>query len=224
MKILLVEDNKDIAEIIFDHFEASGCVLDYAANGNQGLFLANSGSYDCIILDIMLPGIDGITLCQQLRDEGNNTPIIMLTARDTGTDMLAGFKHGADDYVVKPFDLDILQARIHAVTRRSGGLAFQKHYQCGPLRIDVQAHQVFREQTLLKLNPTCYEILLLLAKKHPQPVSREEIERTLWQDEPPQQDILRKHIYQLRKIVDAPHNRSIIKTLPKVGYAIEYST
>ena len=109
MKLLLIEDNKDIAEVIFEYFEQAGAVLDYAANGNQGLELALHESYDCIITDVMLPGKDGLSICAELREQGVNTPIIMLTARDTREDMLLGFHNGADDYVVKPFELELLE-------------------------------------------------------------------------------------------------------------------
>ena len=100
MKILLVEDCQSVAEVIFDYFEDSDFALDYAATGTLGLSLAQAQKFDCIILDIMLPGLDGISICNQLRAEGNNTPIIMLTARDTHTDMLLGLRQGADDYIV----------------------------------------------------------------------------------------------------------------------------
>lgn len=221
MKLLLVEDNKDIAELIFDYFEGNGATLDYAANGNQGLALASQGSYDCIILDIMLPGIDGLSICQMLREQGNNAPIIMLTARDTNEDILHGFHGGADDYVVKPFELEVLEARIAALVRRFGGIGFQKQHQCGPIRIDVQTRQVFRDHTQLRLNPTCYALLLLLVQHHPTPISREQIEYHIWDDDPPDEDVLRKHIYQLRQIVDKPFAQPLIKTLPKVGYVLE---
>lgn len=224
MKLLLVEDNKDIADVIFDYFESAGMTMDYAANGMQGLSLASSENYDCIILDIMLPGIDGLSVCKQLREEGRDTPIIMLTARDTNEDTLMGFQHGADDYVIKPFELEVLEARIRAVLRRTSGTGFKKEVLCGPLRIDVQARQAYRENVLLKLNPTCYSILVLLARQSPNPVAREDIERHLWGDEPPEEDVLRKHIYHLRKVVDKPFASELITTIPKVGYSIGKQT
>lgn len=221
MKLLLVEDNQDIAELIFDYFEGDGVALDYAATGNQGAYLASTECYDCIILDLMLPGVDGMTICRKLREEGNNTPIVILTARDTNEDLLNGLRDGADDYVVKPFELEVLEARIQAVLRRAGGIGFSKQYICGPLKIDVQTRQVYRDDTLLRLNPTCYSILLLLAQNYPSPTSRQEIERHIWQDDPPDEDILRKHMYQLRKVVDKPFEKTIVKTLPKIGYTLE---
>lgn len=224
MKLLLVEDSKDIADVIFEYFERTGATMDYAANGNQGAVLAEKGSYDCIILDIMLPGMDGLSICQHLREQGNNTPIIILTARDTNEDILSGFNDGADDYVVKPFELEVLEARINAIIRRTAGIGFQKEYICGPLRINVNTRQIFRGNTLLRLNPTCYAILQLLTQKHPLHTTREEIERHIWNDEPPDEDVLRKHIYQLRKVVDKPFEQSIIKTLPKIGYVINFDS
>lgn len=220
MKLLLVEDNKDIAELIFDFFENVGVAMDYASNGIQGLNLASSEDYDCIILDIMLPGLDGLSVCQELREQGNDTPVIMLTARDTNDDTLEGFQHGADDYVIKPFELEVLQARIQAVIRRCSGAGFKKEIVCGSLHIDVQTRAASWDGKPLKLNPTCYAILLLLARSYPNPVQRNDIERHLWGDEPPEEDVLRKHIYHLRKVLDKPFAQELITTIPKVGYAL----
>lgn len=223
MKILLVEDNRDIADVIFDYFDRPDYILDYAATGTHAEKLTREESYDCIILDIMLPGVDGISLCQQLRKDFINTPVIMLTARDTNEDILQGLNCGADDYVVKPFELEVLEARINAVVRRFDKIGFQKELACGPLKIDVNARRVSRQSCDLRLNPTCYAILLLLAKNSPNPVSREDIERQIWDDDPPEEDVLRKHIYQLRTVVDKPFQQQIIKTFPKIGYAIEFA-
>lgn len=224
MKLLLIEDNNDIAELIFDYFEQLKYELDYASNGVQGLQLATQHQYDCVILDIMLPGIDGIELCEQLRCDGNNTPIIMLTARDSQQDVLRGFNGGADDYVVKPFELEVLEARIKALFRRSEGIGFQKEIVCGEININLVTRTAFRNSTALKLNPTCYSILLFLAKNHPQPSTKQELERHLWGEELPDQDVLRKHIYQLRTIVDKPFLTKVIKTIPKIGYSIDCKT
>ena len=220
MKILLVEDCQSVAEVIFDYFEESDFELDYAATGTLGLSLAQSQKFDCIILDIMLPGIDGISLCQKLRAEGNDTPVIMLTARDTNSDMLLGLREGADDYIVKPFNLELLEARIHSVTRRHSGTGFVTKMTFGPVNIDVNSHQVWRDNTEIKLTPTCFKILKILVKNSPNVVSRQEIEYALWGDDLPDQDVLRKHIYQLRNKVDKPFTEDIIETVPKLGYRL----
>ncbi len=220
MKVLLVEDCQSVAEVIFDYFEDSDIELDYAATGTLGLSLAQSQKFDCIILDIMLPGIDGISLCQQLRAEGNNTPIIMLTARDTNSDMLLGLRQGADDYIVKPFNLELLEARIHSVIRRNSGTGFVTQLNCGPITLDINTHQVWRGKQEIKLTPICFKILNVLVKKSPSVVSRQEIEDVLWPDDLPDQDILRKHVYQLRNKVDKPFKENIIETVPKLGYRL----
>ncbi|MCP4320730.1 MAG: response regulator transcription factor [Alteromonadales bacterium] len=220
MKVLLVEDCQSVAEVIFDYFEGSDIELDYAATGTLGLSLAQSQKFDCIILDIMLPGIDGLSLCQQLRAEGNNTPIIMLTARDTNSDMLLGLRQGADDYIVKPFNLELLEARIHSVIRRNSGTGFVTQLNCGPITLDINTHQVWRGKQEIKLTPICFKILNVLVKKSPNVVSRQEIEDVLWPDDLPGQDILRKHVYQLRNKVDKPFKENIIETVPKLGYRL----
>lgn len=220
MKLLLVEDNQQVAEVIFEYFEEPTYDLDYAATGTLGLQLASENSYQCIILDIMLPGIDGLTLCKSLRDHGVSTPIIMLTARDTNQDMLRGLSIGADDYILKPFDLELLEARIHAVVRRSDGSGFKSSITVGDLFIDLRTRTVTRENKLIKLNPSGFKILKLLCQRAPNTVSREEIERVLWPDNTPDQDLLRKHIYQLRTKIDKPFHDEIIVTVPKLGYKI----
>jgi len=226
VKILLVEDSKAVSEVVYDYFEAvefDGVAydLDYAPTGNLGFQLAQENRYDCIILDIMLPGMDGISVCKELRALGNDTPIIMLTARDTNQDMLTGLKIGADDYVVKPFDLELLEARIAAVIRRTKGTGFKTNLTVGDLKMDLSSHQVTRSKQSIKLNPSNFKILKLLMQKHPVIASREEIEYLLWPNEQPDQDILRKHIYQLRSKIDKPFEHEILKTVPKIGYKLE---
>lgn len=135
-RVLLVEDNREIAGMLFDYFECAGMQLDYADNGELGLKLALSNSFDIILLDLMLPRMDGLTLCNKLRDAGNNTPVLMLTALDSRDDMLKGFAHGADDYLTKPFDLDILEARMTALIKRYRGTVASSQLQYGEVTID----------------------------------------------------------------------------------------
>lgn len=220
MKLLLVEDSKEVAEIIYDYFE--GEQLDYAATGTQGLSLASSNQYDCIILDIMLPGLDGLSVCQQLREQGVLTPIIMLTARDTNQDMLSGLTIGADDYIVKPFDLELLEARIEAVLRRTNRSAFKQSITIGELSLNLTNHQVTRQGKPIQLNPSCFKILKVMMQKHPDIATRDDITNTLWSDDLPDNDVLRKHIYLLRTKVDKGYDFDMIKTIPKVGYKIDH--
>ena len=219
--VLVVEDNKQVSEVIFEYFEALNYQLDYAATGTLGLNLARKHKFDLIILDVMLPGIDGIAICQTLRAEGNHTPIIMLTARDTNQDILLGLSIGADDYVVKPFDLTLLEARINAVMRRTKTpITQQNELIVGPLKLKTNEHLVFRNEQQVKLNPSCYKILHRLMEQHPNVVSKADIENTLWPDDLPDQDILRKHIYQLRSKIDKGFEQELIITVPKIGYKL----
>ncbi|WP_243730181.1 response regulator transcription factor [Marinomonas balearica] len=221
LKILVVEDHKDIAGVIYDFFELRGDVLDYASNGEQGLNLARQNLYDAIILDIMLPKIDGLTVCRTLRQEGISTPVIMLTARDARDDILEGFKSFADDYLVKPFDLDILGARVDALIRRNKGQGEVNKLVFGDLSLDCGRRIVEREGGRYSLNPSQYKIMKLLISKAPDMVSRGEIIHELWGEEEQDSSILRTHIYQLRNLIDKPFKHPYIKTVSKSGYRLE---
>ncbi|MFV0450397.1 MAG: response regulator transcription factor [Vibrio sp.] len=220
-KILLVEDNREVAGILFDYFESEGMELDYADNGELGLKLALETPFDAIILDLMLPRMDGLTVCEKLREAGNTTPVLMLTALDSREDMLSGFKYGADDYLTKPFDLEILEARLHAVIKRYRRTVTETSLEFASLRIDQKTHQAYRDGIKLSLNPTTYSILELLCLRAPDVVTREEITDMLWQDNEPNNDVLRSHIYQLRNQLDKPFGSSMLVTVPKIGFRLE---
>lgn len=220
-KILLVEDQREVAGILFDYFESMGMELDYADNGELGLQLALSENFDLILLDLMLPRMDGLTVCNKLREAGNNTPVLMLTALDNREDMLKGFEHGADDYLTKPFDLEILEARMHALVKRYRGQVANTILSFGSLKIDQKTRQAFREGKLLALNPTTYTILEALCHKAPEILTRQEISEKLWQEKEPNNDVLRSHIYQLRNQLDKPFAQPMLTTLPKIGFRLE---
>lgn len=193
--------------------------MDYAADGLIALHLAVTERYEAIVLDIMLPGVDGLEVCRRLRSEAKlTTPIIMLTARDQLEDKLEGFELGADDYLVKPFDLPELVARIEAVVRRGKGLATS--YEIADLSLDLDTLEVRREGTLLTVSRTGFEILRTLMREHPKVVSRVELEQALWGDDPPDSDALRSHLYNLRQSVDRPFELAMIETLAGRGYRI----
>ena len=220
LRILIVEDNIDIAENITDYLELQGHVMDFAMDGIGGLHLALTQDYDAIILDITLPGMDGLTFCRKLREEGEkDTPVLMLTARDTLSDKLKGFEAGADDYLIKPFEMKELSARIQALIRRSVH-AKRKLLQVGNLEIDFGKMQVQRAGHSIELNRTCFKILTMLMQASPDVVSRKEIEHALWSDMPPGSDALRSHIYTLRKAIDKPFNRHLIQTVHGIGYKL----
>lgn len=226
LRILLVEDNPAIANNIADYFSKEDAIVDFAYTGNHGCELATSQFYHCIILDIMLPDIEGLEVCKRIRTKSDrHIPILMLTARDTLEDKLAGFTHGADDYLTKPFALEELYVRCLALSNRinlpnqgrlmSIGVGEKK------LTLDYQQQQVSRNDQLLTLPPKIFLILQILMESHPRPVSKSEIVDRVWGENGTDSDSLRSHIYQLRKSVDKPFQTSIIKTLHSVGFSLD---
>ena len=220
LRILIVEDNADIAENIGDYLEQKGHVLDFAMDGIGGLHLALTHDFDVIVLDIMLPGMDGLTFCRKLRKEADNkTPVLMLTARDTLSDKLEGFDAGADDYLVKPFALEELAARIGVLARRGDQLSTSR-LCVADLEVDIGKMQVQRAGRKIELNRACLKILIMLMRAHPNVVTRKELEHALWGDEPPGSDALRSHIYALRSAIDRPFKYSLLETVHGVGYRL----
>ena len=220
MRILVIEDNRDILANVLDYLELKGFVVDCAQDGLSGLHLAATAHYDLIVLDIMLPGIDGYQVCKRLReDAGRDTPIIMLTARDALDDRLQGLKSGADDYLIKPFALSELVARIEAVLRRSQGARKQK-LQVGDLQYDLDTLQATRAGQSLRLNPIGHKLLTVLMQKRPAVVLREQLEEALWGDDVPDSDSLRSHIHQLRQVLDKPFDKPLLHTVHGVGFRL----
>ncbi len=218
--VLIVEDNQRLAANIGDYLEHRGHVVDFAMDGLTGLHLAVTQPFDIIILDIMLPGMDGNTLCRRLRkDTQISTPILMLTAKDTLDDKLEGFDAGADDYLIKPFELKELEARLHALVRRSH-IKKDGILEIGDLSVDRGQYLVTKAGALIQLNRTCFSILVELIKAAPQVVTREELENILWKDYRPASDVLRSHIYTIRKKLDVPGHESFIETILGVGFRI----
>lgn len=219
--ILLVEDNPDLASNIIDYLEALGHRLHYAGDGESGLREALVRPIDILLLDLALPYRDGLSVCSELRRRADRRiPILMLTARDTLDDKLAGFAHGADDYLVKPFSLAELAARVAALTLRPQ-LGQSHRVVVGPLTIDRQARIATRDGQPLRLTPLLWELLLLLAEAWPNPVSRDEATSRLWGDEPPSSDSLRAHLHLLRQVVDKPFEVPIIETVHSIGLRLK---
>lgn len=220
MHILIIEDNSDLAANLYDFLEACGHTLDAAADGITGLHLSVTNDYDAIILDLMLPGIDGLTICKKLREEANKeTPIIMLTARDTLDDKLAGFNVGADDYLVKPFALQELEVRLLALQRRSISKPKQQ-LAIADLTFNISTLEVKRAGKNVTLTPTGLKILELLMSKSPQVVSRRDIEHMLWGDDVPDSDALRSHMHTLRVAIDHPFDVALIHTIHGIGFRL----
>lgn len=219
-RLLLVEDNRDILANLADYLELKGYTVDCAQDGLTGLHLAATHHFDLVVVDVMLPGIDGYTLCQRLREgERSEVPVIMLTARDTLDDRLTGFRAGADDYLTKPFALSELAARIEAVLKRSGG-GSRRRLQVADLHYDLDTLQVSRAGKPLHLGPIALKLLAVLMRKSPGVVRREALEAALWGDAPPDSDSLRSHIHALRQQLDKPFPTPLLHTVHGVGFRL----
>ena len=218
MLVLLVEDHRLLAETLSDYLATEDIDVDYASNGTQGLELARSQPFDAIILDVNLPGMDGFTICRELRQTYKiDTPVLMLTARDQLQDKLTGFEQGADDYLVKPFENQELVVRLKALVKRHRGQVTTKQLTVGDLVLDVGSQQITRAGQPVEVSPTCFRILNILVREYPQVVTREAIEQELWGSDVPDTDVLRSHIYNLRKGVDNPFDTPMIQTVKGVG-------
>jgi DNA-binding response OmpR family regulator len=221
LRVLLVEDHRDMAETVLDFLESMGIEADYAADGMTGLHLARKNDFDAIVLDLMLPGLDGMSLCKELRERHQvATPIIMMTARDELSDKLEGFESGADDYLIKPFDLPELVARIRSLVRRQQGRISSTVLTVGELTLDAGSRMVTRQNLRVMLTPAGFEILSMLMQHSPNVVSRETLERQLWGENPPASDSFRSQLYKLRKILDKPFDTPMIETVQGAGYRL----
>lgn len=219
--ILLIEDNSGIAEMVGEFLERRGYSVDFAGDGVSGLHLATSNSYDVIVLDLMLPGMDGLDVCRKLRGEAKkSTPVLMLTARDTLEDKLIGLDAGADDYLVKPFESRELEARIRALIRRERRQVSSEVYQVGDLMLDTATLRITRGDEELQVSPIGLKLLTILMRESPRVVSRHDIEREIWGDTLPDSDTLRSHLYNLRRVVDKPYRSPLVHTIHSAGYRI----
>ncbi len=219
-RILVVEDNTDIASLLVDFFTDKGHITDYASDGLTGLHLVTVNEYDVILLDLALPGIDGIDLCQKLRkDLRSTTPILMLTARDSLDEKLIGFDVGADDYLVKPFDLLEVYARVQALWRRTNN-DNQTIIEVSNLAFNYETLEVVREGNSIKLNSIRLKILRLLMENTHRVVSRREMEAYIWGDDPTESDALRTHLSAIRQAIDKPFENKLLHTIHSVGYRL----
>lgn len=221
LNILIIEDHEAIALNLAEYLEGQGHTLDFAATGQNGLELALRNPYDVVILDLMLPGMEGLEVCKQIRERAvRHIPVLMLTARDTVKDKVVGFQLGADDYVTKPFALEELEVRCIALSRRH--LLQADHImEIGSLMIDRKLKQVTRDNIAINLSHTGYKIVEYLAEAYPQVVTRSELIQKIWNDEPTETDALRSHIYQIRTVLDKPFEAPVLKTIHGVGFVLE---
>lgn len=220
MYILVIEDNPDLVANLYDYLEPLGYVVDAAYEARSGLRFARDNEYDAIVLDLTLPGMDGLEVCRQLRDAGRSTPVLMLTARDTLDDKLEGFDSGADDYLVKPFALQELAARLKALVKRARGNQSRQSMRVADLLYDPETLHLERAGKQLSLPPIPLKILDMLIRQSPRVVPRREIERRIWGNERPDSAVLRAHMHVLRNAIDKPFSVSLLRTVHGIGYQL----
>lgn len=207
-----------LASSIGEWFELDGHSCDYAADGKAALTLLISADFDVVLLDVKLPHLDGIEVARRLRKSGNTTPILMLTARDAIEDRVTGLDSGADDYVVKPFALAEVAARVRVLSRRRTGEVQQ--LTIGSLELFFNEHRVRREDREIEISPIGWRLLETLARSSPDPVDRKSLSFAAWGDEPPEANNLKVQMFKLRQAIDKPFNTSMIKTVKGHGYSL----
>ncbi|WP_032096041.1 MULTISPECIES: response regulator transcription factor [unclassified Alteromonas] len=219
--VLLVEDNQAIANQVIDFIEGHGWDVDYAATGKLGISLAIEHTFDVVILDLNLPDIDGLRVCEEIKNHASvNVPVLMLTARDAFEDKVKGFGKGADDYLTKPFDLRELALRCEAMSRRAG-LHQTTVVSHGALSLDTRSFEVFWSSESIKVTKVGFKLLHKLLSEVPYPVSRSELIEHVWGDEPPESNALKSHIYALRKATEQVTGKPILHTISNIGYQLK---
>jgi two-component system copper resistance phosphate regulon response regulator CusR len=221
MRVLIVEDEPKIAAFLRKGLAENGFVVDVAGQGDDGLHLARTGDYDLVILDVMLPDLDGWSILTALRHEGKQTPVLYLTARDSVNDRVKGLELGADDYLVKPFAFSELLARVRSVLRR-GPARQSETIRVADLEVDVLRFRVFRAGLRLDLTPKEFALLSLLARRAGDVLSRTLIAEQVWDmNFDSDTNVVDVHIRHLRSKVDDPFERKLIHTVRGVGYVLE---
>lgn len=221
MKVLLVEDDRIIAESIKEGLEDESYAVDVAHDGDEGYRTASADDYDIIILDVMMPEMNGFEVCAKLRADGNSTPVLMLTAKNQHSDIVEGLDTGADDYLPKPFDFDVLLARMRALLRRPSEKQ-PEVLQVGDLSLDPRSKQVVRAGTVISLTAKEYAVLEYLMRNAGATLSKDQIISHVWDFDA---DVLPNNvelfIMFIRRKVDKPFETKLIKTVPGFGYKIE---
>ena len=223
VKLLVVEDDPKLAAAVRRGLTAEGFAVEVAADGVEGLWRARTGSYDLIVLDIMLPGRHGYSVCAALRTDGNRTPILMLTAKDGDLDEAEALDTGADDYLRKPFSFAVLVARIHALLRRAA-MGEPPPLTAGDVRLDLRARRVFRGDEEVSLTAREFDLLAHLVRRSGQVVSKQEILAGVWDDEfEGDPNVVEVYVARLRRKLDGAGDGSRIETVRGVGYRVPRS-
>ena len=222
MKLLVVEDDREAAAFIVKGLRESGHTVDLAEDGRQGLFLATSERFDAVILDRMLPGMDGLTILAALRASDDTTPVLILSALDGVDDRVRGLKAGGDDYLTKPFAFSELLARIEAMTRRGGNRCGETQLKVGDLEINLLARSVARSGRPIELLPREFRVLEVLARHSGQVVTRTMLLEKVWDYHfDPQTNVIDVHISRLRQKIDKDFGTPMLHTIRGAGYCLK---
>lgn len=220
MKILVVEDEKDLNRIIKKELEDEGYLVDVCFDGDSAYDYLTMEEYDGVILDVMLPKVNGFEVLKKARRHGIQTPVLFLSARSRIDDIVEGLDIGADDYMVKPFAFQELSARVRAMTRKKAGVR-ENIYRCGDLMVDCNEHIVKRKDTVINLSPKEFSVLLYLIRNQNIVVTREQIEANIWDmDHDSYSNVIDVYIRYLRKKIDDPYEAKMIQTIRGVGYVL----
>ncbi len=220
-RLLIVEDDRELAGNLIDFLQIQGYLTDYAADGHAALGLLAANEYDLVVLDLMLPGVDGLTICSRIREQlHSNVPVVMLTAKHEVDTKVSAFDVGADDYVVKPASLREIEARIRALIRRAAREIDNDLLVVGDLRMHTGTMKIERAGKSIILPPVPTRILMLLLRRSPNVVHRLAIHREIWGDAPGDNHALIVHMHALRNAVDKPFDRQLVHTVRGFGYRI----
>jgi len=220
VRVLVVEDDNTLRRELSSTLAGRGYAVDTAADGRDGLFVAQEYPLDAAVIDLGLPGIDGVELIRRVRGAGRDYPILILTARDGWRSKVEGLEAGADDYLVKPFDIRELSARINAMVRRRRGHVAAEMLRVADLTLDTATLEVQRGGQKLNLTPTNLRMLTVLMRASPRIVNRRDLEQEVWGDDLPDSDTLRSHLYTLRKVIDKPFPKPLLHTVHGAGYRL----
>lgn len=219
MRVLVVEDEALIARALREGLEADGYSVDVADRGDDGLWQATEQSYDAIILDLMLPGMNGYLVCRELRAKGISTPVMMLTAKDGEFDQIEGLDTGADDYVTKPFSLQVVLARLRALIRR-GPTERLATLTAGDLSLDPSNRECRRGDQTIELTPREFSLLRYLMHRVGEPVSKRDLIEHVWNDDQLEDSVIQVYVGYLRRKIDEPFGRQAIETVRGIGYRL----
>jgi DNA-binding response OmpR family regulator len=222
VQLLLIEDDAQVAGVVERGLKEAGHRAEVVHDGLEGLARAETGSHDLILLDVLLPGMDGMEICRRLRAQGLRTPILMLTARDTVSDRVHGLDAGADDYLVKPFAMEELLARMRALNRRVGDGMEEESLRVGDLTLDLTSHEVRRDSSVIELTAKEFSLLAYLMRHAGRVLTKEQITDHVWgYDSEVVSNVVEIYIHYLRDKVDRGFSRPLLRTVRGIGYMIK---